>query len=71
MSEAVRRSGVANDRRKPTRLRFLCPFTVHEERALHGCERALVADAEPKRLLLFRIGGFGLESLSAAALKIL
>ena len=46
MSEAVRRSGAANDRRKRTRLRFSLP--VRDERALHGCEHALVADAEPK-----------------------
>ena len=46
MSEAVRRSGAANARRKRTRLRFL--LSVRDERALHGCERALVADAEPK-----------------------
>lgn len=55
MSEAVRRSGAANDRRKRARLRF--PLPVRDERALHGCERALVADTEPQRLLLFRIGG--------------
>ena len=42
MSEAVRRSGAANDRRKQTRLRFL--LSVRDERTLHGCERALVAD---------------------------
>jgi len=33
------------------------PAAVRDERALHGCERALVADAEPQRLLLFGIGG--------------
>ena len=42
----MRRSGAANDRRKRTRLRFL-PI-VRDERALHGCERALVADVEPQ-----------------------
>ncbi len=46
MSEAVRRSGAANDRLKRTRLRF--PLFVRDERALHGCERELVADVEPK-----------------------
>jgi hypothetical protein len=41
----VRRSGAANDRRKRTRLRFFP--SVRDERALHGCKRALVADVEP------------------------
>ena len=55
MSEAVRQSDAANDRRKQTRLRFLP--VVRDERALHDCERALVADLEPQRLLLLKIGG--------------
>jgi len=46
MSEAVRRSGAASARRKRARLRF--SSSVRDERALHGCERALVADIEPK-----------------------
>ena len=36
MSEAVRRSGAANDRLKRTRLRF--PLFVRDERALHRRE---------------------------------
>ena len=46
-----------------------CVFflSVRDERALHGCERALVADAEPKRLLLFSIGGLLLSRSLVAA----
>jgi hypothetical protein len=64
MSEAARRSGAANDRRKRTRLHFLP--VVRDERALHGYERALVADVEPKG---FRFLGLAdcFESLSVAA----
>ncbi len=65
MSEAVRRSGAANVRRKRTRLRF--PLFVRDERALHGCERALVADAERQRLLLLSIGGLLLSRSAVAA----
>jgi len=36
-----------------------CAFflSVRDERALHGCERALVADAEPPKDFAFSIGG--------------
>jgi len=37
------------------RLRF--SLSVRDERALHGCERALVADFEPERLLLLGWAG--------------
>lgn len=64
MSEAVRRSDAANDRRKRPRLRFF--LSVRDERALHGCERALVADIS-RRLLLYRIGGLLLSRSMVAA----
>ena len=46
-----------------------CVFllSVRDERALHGCERALVADAEPQRLLLFSLGGLLLSRSAVAA----
>jgi len=43
------------------------PAAVRDERALHGCERALVADAEPQRLLLLSIGGLLLSRSTVAA----
>jgi hypothetical protein len=63
LSEVVRRSDAANDRRKRTRLRFL-PI-VRDERALHGCERALVVDVKPQGSCFFRMADLG--SLSVAA----
>jgi hypothetical protein len=47
------------------RLRF--SLSVRDERALHGCERALVADFESQRLLLLRMRGLRCSRFTVAA----
>jgi hypothetical protein len=43
--------------------RLRSSLSVRDERALHGCERALVADVEPQRLLLLGLAGYFVVAL--------